>query len=168
MPNLTIYIKNFSSLKPTIFINDKEVRVKKKDGKQACIINNCEPHAKLRIENYHPLNQKFGMFFAYFFFIISLLGIFDLRYRAKEKRLLFSAELDLIDDSKLEVHYNTFSKDDVAIDLQSNFSYTILTNQYLLDKNLKRKITILKFLKFGTWVVFIVIFAYFMFHLIVG
>lgn len=167
MPNLTIFLKNTSSLKPTIFINDKEVRIKKKNGKQVCSIN-CDSHVKLRIENYHPLNQKFGMLIAYFFFIISLLGIFDLRYHAKAKRLLFSAELDLVEDTELEIKYNSYSKDKEALELQGDASYRILTNQYILDDKLKKKIKILNFLKFITWVVFIVVFAYLMFHLIVN
>ena len=167
MPNLTIYIKNTSSLKPTIFINDKEVRVKKKNGKQACTID-CDSHVRLRIENYHPLNQKFGMLISYFFFIISLLGIFDLRYHYKAKRLLFSAEFDLFEDSELEIKYNSYSNDKEAVELQGNASYSILTNQYFLDEKLKRKIRILNFLKFATWIVFIIVFAYAMYHLIVG
>lgn len=165
MPNLTIHIKNYSSLKPTIFIDDKEVKIKKKLGKQVCNVS-CNATAKLRIENYHPLNQSFGLFICYFFFIVSLLGIFDVRYRSKEKRLLFSAELYLNEDSQLEILYNSFSKDNEAVQLQGDVAYNTFKNQYILDTVLKKKIKILKFLKIGTWILFLIIFAYSMYSLI--
>ncbi|MDE6414517.1 MAG: hypothetical protein K2K48_03800, partial [Anaeroplasmataceae bacterium] len=122
MPKLTIFIRNYCSLKPTIFIDDKEVNIKKKKGKLFCEIE-CDTQAKLRIENYHPLNQRFGLGISYLFFIISLLGIFDNRYRYKEKRLLFYADLYLNENSQLEIKYNSFSKDKEAIELQGCILY---------------------------------------------
>ncbi|MDE5546568.1 MAG: hypothetical protein K2I88_03805 [Anaeroplasmataceae bacterium] len=158
MPNLTIYIKNYSSLKPTIFIDDKEIKIQKKNGKSFCSVS-CNTLTKLKIKNYHPLNQRFGFIFCYFFFLISLLGIFDIRYRNKEKTLLFSAELYLKEDSVLDLHYNTFSKDQEAVELTGDCAFRILENQYTLDQELKRKIRLMKILKIVSWICFIIILA---------
>ncbi|MDE6413941.1 MAG: hypothetical protein K2K48_00845, partial [Anaeroplasmataceae bacterium] len=72
----------------------------------------------------------------------------------------------LNENSQLEIKYNSFSKDKEAIELQGDCSYEILQNQYTLDEKLKKKIRLLRFLKFATWILFIIVFAYCMFSLI--
>ncbi|MDE6047311.1 MAG: hypothetical protein K2F56_01645, partial [Anaeroplasmataceae bacterium] len=103
---------------------------------------------------------------CYFFFIISLLGIFDIRYKNKEKTVLFSAELFLKTDSVVELHYNAFSKNQEALELTGDCAFQILENHYTLDQTLKRKIRLLYILKLATWVCFIIILTIVMLNLI--
>lgn len=150
MPKLTIKMKNTSFLYPSIFVNQKEVMLKKKNGFLIGSVD-CDMKAQLRIENYHPLNEKFGILIAYIFFLISILGIFDKRFPNKEKRISFAMDLSLYEDKEINIKYLKFSPNPPAIEIEGIENYTILENEYFKDENLKKKIRLMKLLKIGTW-----------------
>ncbi len=164
MPKLTIKMKNGSFLKPSIFVNQKEVMMKKKNGFLVGSVD-CDTKAQIKIENYHPLNEKFGMIFAYLFFLISILGIFDNRYPNKEKRISFAMDLFIYEDKEINIKYLKFSPNQPAIEIEGIENYTILENEYIKDENLKKKIRWMRLLKIGTWLIALVLLILFLINL---
>lgn len=156
MSNLTIFIKNDLFLKPVIFVNKKQAKVKKENGKLVSYIE-CDSKAQIKIMDYQPLSYPFGFIVNYFFFLISILGIFDKRYSSKGRRCLFEAEVDVSSATELVIKYQSFHIDQPFVEITSTGPIQIFENKYYMDYDLKKKIKLLFALKIFTWIAVIAI-----------
>lgn len=151
MSNLTIRVKNTSSLKPAIFVNNKQVKLKKENGLLVAKVDSISL-CHLKITNYHPLLYPFGMLINYFFFLISFLGILDKHYKNKAMRVLFEANIDAKSTTEVDIKYLPFQMDKPFVEFIINQPAEILDNRCFIDLTLQRKIRVLFFLKILTWV----------------
>ncbi|MDE7264197.1 MAG: hypothetical protein K2N64_06015 [Anaeroplasmataceae bacterium] len=154
MPKLTLWFKGYSSLQPILFINDREIMLKKKNGKLYAKAD-CDSLVNIKILNHHPLQSNFGLLLCYFFFIISLFGILDKRYPYKNKSILFNANLTIKRDMEINLKFCSFSPDKPAIEMVGIEDAHILENKYYFDEKVKRKMKLLKWLKIVTWILLI-------------
>lgn len=151
MSNLKIIFTNSSSLKPVLFVNNRQVILKKETGKLVGKIE-CDSIAHVQIFNYHPLNDPFGILVGYFFFLISILGIFDKRYKSKARRVLFEADVEVSCSTELTIHYEPFHIDKDYVSYSCSDNIMIIDNKCFIDQGLQKKIRILFFLKLITWI----------------
>lgn len=150
MHDLKIMIKNSSSFKPVLFVNDKQIKIKNEKGKLVGRID-CDSVAHVKIFNYHPLNYPFGILIGYFFFLISLLGIFDQHYSAKSRRVLFEADVEVNSSTELMIHFEEFHLDKEFITYTCSNPIRVIENKCFVDYSLQKKIRILFALKVLTW-----------------
>ena len=165
MSDIKIYLMNSCSLKPTIFINGKESSIKKQHGKSFIQLDSNQ-NMNLTIKNFHPLFYPFGMLISYLFFILSVFGIFDKRYKNKEKRMEVNIDISNI-SSDLKITFFKFQENGTAIQIDGDCDLQINNNIYYKDSLVRKKLRILMYMKLLTWILLIISLVFVTYRLIV-
>ncbi len=95
---------------------------------------------KVNIKIYRLLDVGgFGWFITQlFFFIISIFGLFDIHRRERCLVVDFECELDLKEESKLTLRFNTPQKNGKALAVETDLTGREISNEYYLDAKAKR------------------------------
>lgn len=81
------------------------------------------------------------------FFIISIFGLLDIHHREKCLIIDFETEIDLKDENKITLQFNSQQENEKAINVQTDLTSQEISNKYYLDVKSKKTIKYLRLAK---------------------
>lgn len=82
-----------------------------------------------------------------FFFVVSIFGIFDVHRKERCIAVDFEAEVDLKEENKLALQFNSPKEEGKAINVQTDLTSKEISNKYYFDSKAKKTLKVLKFTK---------------------
>ena len=155
--NLTV-ARNVILPSPSISIDGKYVPIKKvKNGQVDSIHYTTEnDYVEITVTKHYELESKWWFVMSIFFFLISILGIFDTRVGKRFYSVQYSARVRLSDVTNLHLTFNRFKEGERAIELKGEAEVEELENVYTLNKKLNKRRKLLIFVKVLLWIAAIV------------
>ena len=131
-----------------ITVDDKPIKFKKNNfGNLTAKYQTANDKVKIKIYNTLDVGGIFWFITQIFFFLVSIFGIFDLHEKQKCIGLDFAMEVDLKDENKLTLQFNTPRTEGKAINVETDLTYRESSNQYHFDNQAKRTIKRLRWAK---------------------
>ncbi len=142
-------IKNLN-YDPIVIVDNKLIRLKKNSyGNNIVDITSETGVVNLKIKNYHEVETVTGLVMAMIFYVISLFGIFDIRYGKKFAHINYDGNITLNKDEN-ELTVTIFQMKDGAKALSFKGDCEVDDNEsniYVLDKKLATHLQIFKIFK---------------------
>ncbi len=149
MRELEIKLTGVQNLGETIIsIDDKPVNVKKNEfGNLVCKYQTENDRVNIKVYRILDIGGVLWFITQLFFFIISIFGIFDVHYKERCMVVDFEAEVDLKEENKLTLQFNTPQENAQAINIQTDLTSREVSNKYYLDAEAKKTLKGLRIAK---------------------
>lgn len=152
MKALTLKIKGASKrLRPTVEVDGKVVRLKRNQfGNFEGQVNVDKDKFDIRISRFLEINSRLWFLKSIFYFLISIFGIFDSR-KEKSSVLLdchFSIDMSARDSGMVELKLNSLRTQGRACDITSDCTVIENKNELFVDSRTKKRIKLLRWIKF--------------------
>lgn len=149
MKELEIKLTGTRNLAETVVeIDDKPVQFKKNQfGSLVCRYQTANDHVNIKVKRLLDVGGLWWFITQLCFFLISILGIFDVRSHEKGLVLDFEAAVDLKTENNLTLRLNRPQADGKAINIETDLGCRELSNGYYLDTHAARTLKRLKFAK---------------------
>lgn len=102
------------------------------------------------------INSKLWWLSEIFFFIISVLGIFDTRADKRCQVTSCDFDVELTKQTNMTVSFNKFEEDGKAVEIESNVAVSENKNVYYIDKIAKKRIKVTRIVKLAFWIALII------------
>ena len=158
MKNLTIKISGASKLNNLIFIDDKEVKLKKNSfGSYDHTVQTEKDFVNIKIKSVLEINSKSWFLTNLFFFIISVFGIFDYRMPKKCLSVAFEENVKLTgEQNDITISMLNQIADKPCVLTKSNCEIEEIQNTCIQDKIALKRMKTLKRTKILLWVALII------------
>ena len=154
MNKLTLNLYKAFDVLPNVMINGKMVKMKK--VKKATYYQTvCEVDtniAKIEIFKFQEITSKLWFLMYFLYFIISVGGIFDIPFNRKPLTVQSIYEVDLTQDSVVNISMENDMKNNIATKIVTDLTYRQGINTCSLDLKAKKRIKIYRILKILTWI----------------
>lgn len=163
MKELKLKLINIQKLNPTILIDGKAKKIKKNEF-GSYEINHQTEHDKVEIviRRYLELSGALWLFWSMLYFIVSLCGIFDSKLDFKciviDCKFIVSLKSD---STSVNLTLNEATEQGKAINIESITPIEILTNNYYVDKKIKKRTKIIFILRIVLSCIFIAALSFF-------
>lgn len=149
MRELEIKLTGIQNPSETIIkIDDKSIELKKnKFGNLVGKYQTENDAVNIKIYKLLDIGGIFWFITQLFFFVISIFGIFDVHRKERCLIIDFESNIDLKDENKLTLQFNSPQENKKAVDVQTDLITHEITNNYYLDKQAKKTLKILRFAK---------------------
>lgn len=172
MKALTLKIKGVGKrFRPTVEVDGKVVRLKKNQfGNFEARVNVDKDKFDIRISRFLEINSRLWFLKAIFYFLISIFGIFDSR---KEKSSValdchFSIDMSSRDGGMVELKLNSLRTQGRACEITSDCAVIENKNEYFVDLRTKKRIKLLRWVKFLIFVGSMVGLAFIFKNVVIG
>ncbi len=160
MKQLTLHVKGAGRINPTIMIDGHRVKTKKnKFGTLDIQYATEKEKVEVAIYRHLQLASPFWLLIELFFYLISIFGILD-SARQKTNIVLdckFLVDLTGQESGEVNVAVLVTKQNGDAIKIDSPLPTEIISNLYCVDKTIKRRQTILKWLKIAIFIATVVL-----------
>ena len=168
MNSLFLKIRGASKLNATVLCDNKPVKfTKNKYGGYETTYETTAKRVNVKIYKYLEINNPLWWLFSWIFFIISIFGILEPKY---DKRcLVINADFDIdLDGQVTEVvmSVNNLSSGGKAINVETKTNYTENANNYFVDYKAKKRLKIMKIVKWLTFFACIILLVLFIIKLL--
>ena len=168
MNTLFLKIRGASKLNASILINNKPVKLKKNTyGGHEVNYDTSASSVNIKICKYLEINNRLWWFFSWLFYIISIFGILEPKY--DKNCIVVNAEFDIKLNSQITeviMSVNNLSGDSKAINVETSTQYVEHSNYFYIDHTAKKRLKIMKAVKWLTFLSLIIIGVIFILKLI--
>lgn len=142
-------------------VNDSPLTLKKNEfGSLVGVYKTEEEKVRVKINNYLNIGGVIWFLIQIFFFLISILGIFDVHRKEKCMMIDFEMDVDLKEENHITLQLNSQKKErSQAVQIQTDLVFHEVMNEYFLDSVAKRKLKVLKITKIVLTIIIIVLAA---------
>lgn len=141
MKELILNIKGMPFFAPALFVNGKRVRVKRqKDGTRRAVVSCDTAYAQVRFKRFFEVESPLFPLFSVLFFLLSGLGIFDLRASRDCRDLDLSFTLPLSGRDELFLSFLPFAADTPAVFVNGGTPVSFAANRYLLNETVRTRL----------------------------
>lgn len=114
---------------------------------------------RLEIFSFHEMSRPKWFWYAFFFFIISVFGIFNRRYEKTGKSVKYEAVIPLSEDiTDLNLTFHTFKDEEPAIKTTVNKEeFTPKENIYYIDSQCQKRVKKFKTFEILWWVMLVIL-----------
>ncbi len=140
MRDVEIKLTGVHSLSETeVYVDDKPVKFKKNEFKNLVCKYSTESE-KINIKVFKMLDIGGAVWFItqLFFFLISIFGLLDIHHRQRCMVIDFEMDVDLKEENKITLQFNSPQEDKDAIEIQTDLVNRVITNKYCLDVKAKK------------------------------
>ena len=160
MNTLNLKLIGTARVNPTVLIDGKPAKLKKNEfGGFSCSYNTENSKAKVEIYKYLEISGKYWFLVQFFFFLISILGIFNPRLDKKCIVLDCSFDIDLNETNNVTFKFNQLKDEGEAVTIEGDCNVDTISNSYFVDKQAKKRMKILRIAEIFTWVAVIAVVA---------
>ena len=143
-----------------VLINGELVRLKKDQyGHYLYSVDTEQPEFDIEIFTVHELSGRLWFLLSYFYFLISIFGIFDQRMNKRYQSIKFKAHVSFKQDSNLKVLFFDFAEGQPAIAFEGDYEGYVVENHYYSDMKIKKRIRILRTIKWLTFLFALIAFG---------
>lgn len=163
MKTLNITLKGASKLSPNVLVDGEFVKLKKNQfGNYIASIETEKSEVDLVIQKYHELSGNLWFLMSVLFFVISLFGLFDIRYGKNNCVIDSKFHIKLNEDVTHFVATMDLNKVGSAITFESNAEINEELNVCFEDEVVKKRKKILLATKIILWLLLIGVALYFL------
>lgn len=161
MKKLNISVSSLYDFDSVVIVNGKEVRTKDpKKRKAEYTVETDGETASVAFFSISPFQSKFYLIYAVLYFIITVFGIFAERKKPSERRFSYRADIELpYDENDVKIEFLPFGDGKRFCAVTSACRINETENEYVLDKDLKKRIRRAKRFKFYAFAMIAVICA---------
>lgn len=154
MNNLSLKIRAIPS-NSFVFLDEKLIKMKKNQfSNRTYALHTEKKQVSLKIFKVQELTLKNWWVYEILYFVLSVFGLFDFRRKSSFYELSFDANLELIENSNVELVFETKSENAVTIK-NSNIELDIKENTKKVDELAKKRHKAVVWLKVGIWLLMI-------------
>ena len=149
MNTLQLKIRNQASFRPIVKIDDKEVKLKKNEF-GSLVANYSSEKEKVKISIYtlpHEFDTK------YWFYVISIFGIFDVPYARNAYQLQYNGEITLQEKTVIDLTFENKKKEGKALSCKEGNFDDNESNKYIYNEKINKRRKIALIFKFCSWAV---------------
>lgn len=163
MKTLNITLKGTSKLSPNVLVDGKFVKLKKNQfGNYIGSIQTEKSEVDLVIQKYHELSGKLWFLMSILFFVISLFGLFDIRYGKNNYVIDSKFHIKLNEDVTNFAATINLNNAKGAIQFETNAEIKEELNVCFEDEVVKKRKKILLATKIVLWLMLIGVALYFL------
>lgn len=154
MNNLQIKLRSPGSFRPIIKIDDKDIKLKKNEFGSSVGKYSTEKD-KVEIKIYtlpHEFDTKYWFLLFLLYYIVSIFGIFDVRYSSNLYRLEYSGTITLQENTILDLVFEKRTKDGKALSCKEGPFDDNESNVYIYNPKTNKRIKIALAFKVCSWV----------------
>lgn len=150
MNNLTLTVTK--KIKPYTFltVDGEAIKPKYKRGIGTAKIQTDKPQVEITYKCFSRFDTKLWWLLEIFYFIISVFGLFDLRFGKHEYVTNYKATLTLSEDTKVKVHIPNPKNGGPVLKLTTDANVVEESNVYEIDQKIKKRQKILLIAKIAT------------------
>ncbi len=156
MAQLNLEFVGLKSLEGHVTVDGKFVKLKKVNQKYVCHMTTNQPQAEVVIYQSHPYTGKHWLLWNLFYFIVSLFGLFDVRYN---KRCLVQdacLKIDVSQDANVVIRRENFVDGGAFVRTEITAQVETICNQQYYDKVGKKRASVMKKVKLAVTVLAVI------------
>lgn len=158
MKRLNLKIASHSSIDSYFLVDGKRVKSKKDNfGKKCSIIETENDEVEIKIFDFDEMQGKLWFVSSLVFFIISIFGILDIKYKKNCRSIDCKLKVKLKDENnELKISYNKFEDNGLAVNYDSDCEVEVESNRYYINQVSKKRFKIMKWVKITTVVLAVI------------
>ena len=158
MKRLILKIASHSSIDSYFLVDGKRVKSKKDNfGKKCSTIETENDEVEIKIFDFDEMQGKLCFVSSLVFFIISIFGILDIKYKKNCRSIDCKLKVKLKnEENQLKISYNKFEDNEAAVNCEGDCEVEVISNKYYINEVSKKRFKIMKWVKIAVFVLAIV------------
>lgn len=157
MKEMTLYFRGATHYEPTIWIDNKIMSLKEKNGKKYISYKTDNEYIELAVTKNTDMNSNLWILWQIIYLIISVFGLFD--FGTNKKCLVMKSRIKIkaYESAEIIVKINSHTKSDRAVEIESQGEYEELENDQYIDEVARRRVKIMRLIKILIWIGLIIL-----------